>query len=69
MATLIEIEGVRTYATKANAIKAVERKIAPQQLTELRYFIQKTESDRYIPVFIGAECLQHGIHFHFNVIG
>lgn len=69
MATLLEIKPVKTYATKENAIKAVEKYIPVEHLREIRYIIMPTEDGRFFPVFIGVECLQHGIHFKFNIIG
>ena len=69
MANLIQITPVRTYANRENAQKAVEKKIPADRLTELRYFIHQHIDGRFFPVFIGQQALQHGIHFHFNVVG
>jgi len=69
MAKLIEIEGVKTYASRANAQKAVEKKIPVDSLKNLRYFIHTGSDGRFFPVFLGQEALQEGIHFHFNVVG
>jgi len=70
MAILIKIEGVRTYATRDNAIKAVEKVPGLKDL-DIRYFIHTTEDEpcRYFPVFIGIEAVQAGLHFKFNVVG
>lgn len=65
---LIEIEPVRTYATPENAVKAVEKRLGHMKDLPVRYFIHQ-KGDRFFPVFIGVECLQHGIHFHFNIVG
>ena len=65
----VEITPVRTYATEENAVKAVEKKFPTSTEVNLRYFISKTNDNRFFPVFIGVEALQYGVHFHFNVIG
>lgn len=67
MATQITIQPVRTYATFANAVKAVEKQYGEQD--HLRYFIHADETGRFFPVFIGKSALDAGVHFHFNVIG
>ncbi|WP_297576011.1 hypothetical protein [uncultured Deefgea sp.] len=69
MAHYIELEAVRTYATKANAIKAVEKKIGPNDMSDQTYFIAITEEGRYYPIFIGQRAIQAQLHFHFNVVG
>lgn len=58
----------KTYATQANAIKAVQAKFGPQEefaSSELRYVICTTEEGRFYPVFIGQSAIQRGAHFHF----
>lgn len=60
-----KITAPRTYATAENARKAVERK----GLRYLRHFIMANEEGRFFPVFVGQEAVQHGAHFHFNVVG
>lgn len=62
----INIQPVRSYASEKNVEKAVAKFKA---FEGLRYFIMKTEENRYFPVFIGEVALQNGVHFHFNVIG
>lgn len=69
MARLIKLEANRTYATEANAIKAVEKKFPEASNDGLTYFLQRTEDGRYFPVFLGERALQAGVHFHFNVAG
>lgn len=71
MPFLYEIEPVRTYASEANAIAAVNKAFAGVVAgkTNYRYFIHRSKDDRFFPVFIGQECIQAGIHFKFNVIG
>jgi hypothetical protein len=56
----------RTYATAANAEKAVIAKF--EDRGNSRYFIMKTEEGRYFPVFLGEEAVHEMVHFHFNVV-
>lgn len=60
-----QIQAVKTYATKANARKAVA-KIGAERL---RHFIMQNDEGRFFPVFVGHDALVEGIHFHFNVVG
>lgn len=74
MATLIKLVtnktgSGRTYATKENAIKAVEKKFPGDECSHLRYIIMEDVDGRFFPVFIGAQALQDGVHFHFHVLG
>jgi hypothetical protein len=64
----MEINPSRTYATKENAVKAVEKKIPVNCDPNLRYFIHTDETGRFFPVFVGEVAIQNGVHFHFNVI-
>ena len=68
MAKLITLGSSKTYATYENAVKAVEKRVTNPALSNLRYFIQRGEDGRFFPVFIGMDCLQHGVHFHFTVV-
>jgi len=71
-AKLTQIIPVKTYKTPETATKAVEKLftgITTYQTKSLRYFIMPHTDGRFFPVFIGAECLQFGVQFHFNVIG
>lgn len=65
MARLVTLTPNNTYATEANAIRAVEAKFPN---TELRYFLQRTELGRFFPVFVGERAMLAGVHFHFNCI-
>lgn len=74
MAKFIDIEFVKTYATKANAEKAVCKVLGSdhRERNELTYTILPVETDkgiRYGVLFIGASAATHGIHFHFNLVG
>lgn len=66
MARKTEIVANKTYATEANAIKAVEKVGFSDNL---RYFVMRTAEGRFFPVFIGMAAIEAGVHFHFNVIG
>lgn len=74
MAQIFNIEPIKTYATRENAIKAVEKKgfadtVPHFKNLALRYFIMTHTDGRFFPVFVGEAAVQAGVHFHFNVIG
>lgn len=66
MARLITLTPNKTYATIANAVKAVEKKF-PGDDDGLIYIMQRTEDGRYYPLFIGERALARMVHFHFHV--
>jgi hypothetical protein len=68
VARYVEITGVKTYATKENALKAVDKlmKKYSMQKSTLDFTIMKNDDNRYFPLFFGERALQAGIHFHFN---
>lgn len=68
MARLVTIEANKTYATEANAVKAVEKKFPSADNDGLRYFLQRTADGRFFPIFIGNKALEAHVHFHFNVV-
>ena len=68
MTKQIEIKPVRTYATAANAIKAIE-KAGFADDPKLRFFMMNADDGRFFPVFVGESATARGVHFHFNVIG
>lgn len=72
MAYLVNLEPNSTYATRDNAIKAVEKKFGPNDLqfsfAELEYMIVQHSNGRYFPVFLGERAIQAGVHFHFCVV-
>ena len=59
------ITAPKTYATADNARNAVAKK----GFEELRHFIMTDDNGRFFPVFVGEVAAQHGVHFHFNVVG
>ena len=67
MPRLIDLSSSKTYATKANAIKAVEKFFGDNR-PELRYTIYRNDEGRFFPVFLGTDALHAGIHFHFTVV-
>lgn len=67
MARMFKLEANLTYATEANAVKAVEKKYPEARNDGLVYFLQRTEDGRFFPVFVGERAIQAQVHFHFNV--
>lgn len=68
MAKLISLTSNRTYATEANAIKAVEKRFPESDDDGLRYIIMRTHDGRFYPVFVGTSAVHAGVHFHFHVV-
>ncbi|AZF88177.1 hypothetical protein [Microcystis phage Me-ZS1] len=74
MAKYVDIKFVKTFATRANAEKAVAKVLGSDHATNwtLRYTVVPVETDtglRYGVLFFGESAVQAGIHFHFNVVG
>lgn len=65
---MIELDNTKTYKTRENAIKAVDKIVTNPRLVNLRYFIYTNPEGRFFPVFIGQEAAQHSMHFHFSVV-
>lgn len=61
MAFLVEVEAAKTYATKENCIKAVEKVYG--EARDLRYMVVLNEQGRWYPVFIGETALRYMVHF------
>ena len=68
MAKLLELQPNKTYATRENAVKAVDKKFAHESYADLTYIIHTHTDGRFFPVFIGERALQAMAHFHFNVV-
>lgn len=64
----IELTPNKTYATRENVIKAVEKKLGTTSSENLAYFIHTHTDGRFFPVFCGERALRAGIHFHFNLV-
>ena len=68
MARLLKFEANKTYATEANAVKAVEQKYSFNEDQSLRYFIMQTDDGRFFPIFVGDKAIERGVHFDFHVV-
>ena len=67
MANLIRT--TRTYATAANAEKALAKIVVPRRLEDVRYLIAVSHLDgRFAPVLVGVEYLPF-IHHGVTVVG
>lgn len=60
-----EISAPKTYATEANADKAV----AKAGFQDVRHFMARTADGRFYPVFVGQDAAQRCVHFQFNIVG
>jgi hypothetical protein len=67
MARLLKFEANKTYATEANAVKAVDKKYSNEDRS-LRYFIMQTADGRFFPIFVGDKAIERGVHFDFHVV-
>ena len=67
MARKITITPNKTYATEANAVKAVEKVFPDDANDGLRYIMMRGDDGRFFPLFVGERSMQHGAHFHFCV--
>lgn len=65
MVRKFKIETGKTYKSEQTADAAVTK----AGFQDLRYFIMKSDDDRFFPVFVGQEAVQRGAHFQFNVVG
>lgn len=72
MAHQIKLEATKTYASEANAVKAVEKKFGANEelfgAAKLHYLVMQNAEGRFFPVFIGERALQEMAHVHFNVV-
>jgi hypothetical protein len=66
MATEFKPDVIGTYANRANARKAVEKRGVPDHC---HYVIMQDEvTGRYYPLFIGLKNIEEGVHFFFHVV-
>lgn len=65
MARLLELEATKTYATKINAMHAVEKY---NYSDNLRYIIMQNDAGRFFPVFIGERAALEGVHYNFHIV-
>lgn len=68
MARLLTLQPNKTYATRENAVKAVEKLVPADRLTEQTYFIYTHTDGRFFPVFVGERALTAQLHFNFHVV-
>ena len=72
MAHHITLTPNKTYVTRENAIKAVEKQFGPNEklmgAAKMHYIITQHTDGRFFPVFIGERAIQGMAHFHFNVV-
>jgi hypothetical protein len=70
MISLLNMTPAKTYATRDNAVKAVEKTFA-KRMNEggerLDYVIVANAEGRFFPLFLGERAIQGGVHFHFCV--
>lgn len=58
----------KTYATAANAVKAVEKLFPSAGEDNLNYLVLTDADGRFYPLFIGNRAVEKMVHFHFNVM-
>ena len=68
----LDLTPAKTYATRENAIKAVEKTFGlrmdqPAQYERLDFVIVANAEGRFFPMFLGERAIQAGMHFHFCV--
>lgn len=73
MARFVDLTSSRTYATRENAIKVVEKfmnKAAERGVLfeNQQYFVTCGSDGRWFPVFVGERAIQAMLHFHFTVV-
>ena len=70
-ANRIELSPAKTYASRENAIKAVEKVYGPHHShpgsADVRYIVAQTGEGRWFPLFIGNSAIAHGAHIFFPV--
>ena len=72
MIRFTKLDPIKTYATRENAVKAVqkafgERMTANNNGENLQFILGTNAKGRFFPVFIGERAISAGIHFHFCV--
>jgi hypothetical protein len=65
-------EPTRTYATRENAIKAVEKVFGANEshfgAADVRYVVMQHTDGRWFPMFFGQSALHHNVHHQFAVM-
>lgn len=70
MINVLNLTPNSTYATRDNAIKAVEKKFGERMTWDnekLEFVIVANPEGRFFPLFLGERAVQAGMHFHFCV--
>jgi hypothetical protein len=61
----------KTYALKANVVRAVEKFYGPNEdhfgSADVRHVVVQGDDLRWFPIFIGQSALEKGAHHHFCV--
>lgn len=62
----------KTYATPANAVRAVEKIFGENRErwpdSDLQYVLMTNAEGRWFPLFVGERALQHQVFRHFCVM-
>ena len=62
----------KTYATKANALKAVEKVFGANEphfgSADVRFVLMQNDEGRWFPIFFGQSALSNGVHHKFSVM-
>lgn len=70
MISYLDMTPSKTYATRDNAIKAVEKKFGSHIKLgdeKLDFVIVANAAGRFFPLFLGERAIRAGVHFHFCV--
>jgi hypothetical protein len=67
----LEMTPNKTYATRDNAIKAVQKtfgeRVTAENNERLDFVVVANAEGRFFPLFLGERALQAGMHFSFCV--
>jgi len=67
----LEMTPVKTYATRENAIAAVNKRFGERVTSEngerLDFVVVANAEGRFFPLFLGERAIQAGMHFSFCV--
>lgn len=70
-AHLMKLEASKDYATRENAIKAVQKVFGANHehfgSADVRYVVVQGDNGRWFPLFIGESALRFNVHHRFNV--
>lgn len=64
----VSYNDVKSYANRKTLEKALVKYFG-ESLTSQRYIVVTNDAGRLVPVFLGQQAIQAGIHFHFCVAG